>query len=46
MNYETIIYTVKDQIAYKEHGEIQVKGLHYPVRVYEVPDLLPENWST
>lgn len=28
---------VKDQIAYKEHGEIQVKGLHYPVRVYEVP---------
>jgi adenylate cyclase len=27
---------VKDRIACKERGEIQVKGLHYPVRVYEV----------
>jgi class 3 adenylate cyclase len=27
---------VKDEIACEEHGEIEVKGLHYPVRVYEV----------
>jgi class 3 adenylate cyclase len=27
---------VKDQIPCKERGEIEVKGLHYPVRVYEV----------
>ncbi len=27
---------VKDQILCKERGEIHVKGLHYPVRVYEV----------
>jgi adenylate cyclase len=27
---------VKDQIPCKERGEIHVKGLHYPVRVYEV----------
>ncbi len=27
---------VKDQIPCEERGEIEVKGLHYPVRVYEV----------
>ena len=27
---------VKDQIACQERGEIEVKGLHYRVRVYEV----------
>ena len=27
---------VKDEIRCKEHGEIEFKGLHYPVRVYEV----------
>ena len=27
---------VKDEIPYEERGEIVVKGLHYPVRVYEV----------
>jgi class 3 adenylate cyclase len=27
---------VKDRITSNERGEIQVKGLHYPVRVYEV----------
>jgi len=27
---------VKDQISCEERGEIDVKGLHYPVRVYEV----------
>ncbi len=27
---------VNDEIACKERGEIEVKGLHYPVRVYEV----------
>ena len=27
---------VKDQISSEERGEIDVKGLHYPVRVYEV----------
>jgi len=33
---------VKDEIPCKEHGEIEVKGIHYPVRVYEVLDLAPE----
>ncbi len=27
---------VKDQIPCEQRGEIEVKGLHYPVRVYEV----------
>ena len=27
---------VNDEIACKERGEIEVKGLHYPVRIYEV----------
>ena len=27
---------VRDKIPCEEHGEIEVKGLHYPVRVYEV----------
>lgn len=27
---------VKDEIPCEERGEIEVKGLHYPVRVYEV----------
>ena len=27
---------VKDQIPCTERGEIEVKGLHYPVRIYEV----------
>lgn len=27
---------VKDEIPCKDRGEIQVEGLHYPVRVYEV----------
>jgi len=27
---------VKDEIPCEEHREIEVKGLHYPVRVYEV----------
>ena len=29
---------VKDQIPCKERGEIEVKGLHYPVRVYRVAE--------
>lgn len=29
---------VKDAIPCSEQGEIEVKGLHYPVRVYEVAD--------
>ena len=27
---------VKDQVSCRERGEIEVKGLHYPVRIYEV----------
>jgi class 3 adenylate cyclase len=27
---------VKDEIACQDRGEIEVKGIHYPVRVYEV----------
>ena len=29
---------VNDEVRCEERGEIQVKGLHYPVRVYEVLD--------
>ena len=29
---------VKDEIPCEEQGEIEVKGLHYPVRVYEVAE--------
>ena len=29
---------VKEQIPCQERGEIAVKGLHYPVRVYEVAE--------
>ncbi len=29
---------IHDEIACKERGEIEVKGLHYPVRVYEVAE--------
>jgi class 3 adenylate cyclase len=31
---------VKDEIPCEERGEIQVKGVHYPVRVYEVAEEL------
>jgi class 3 adenylate cyclase len=27
---------VKDEITCTEHGEIEVKGIHYPARAYEV----------
>lgn len=27
---------VKDEVPCKERGEMEAKGLHYPVRVYEV----------
>ncbi len=30
---------VHDEIACKVRGEIEVKGLHYPVRVYEVTEV-------
>jgi adenylate cyclase len=33
---------VKDAISCKEKGELSVKGLHYPVRVYEVEVGTPE----
>lgn len=29
---------IKEEIPCEERGEIQVKGLHYPIRVYEVAD--------
>ena len=29
---------VKHEISCQERGEIQVKGLHYPVRIYEVEE--------
>ena len=32
---------VKDEIPCVERGEIEVKGLHYPVRVYEVASAAP-----
>jgi class 3 adenylate cyclase len=32
---------VKEEIPCEERGEIEVKGLHYPVRVYEVSEEAP-----
>lgn len=37
ISYETFAH-VRDQIQCKEHGEIEVKGIAYPVAVYQVVD--------
>jgi adenylate cyclase len=33
---------VKDEIPCKERGEIDVRGIHYPVQIYEVLESAPE----